>query len=271
MPPIADMLKTLLVSLLLSPLSLCAEGAPASCTLAGRVMEISFTGAMQCVSSLPVPTNEWRYADYTPMRVQFPAGSSGRFRSERPAVDVFAYTYTSGGKTYGVMTLQLPEGELQLNFSFTGAQVGVATLTWPGKEETLYLRDMRFRLLPAPGPEGLVVLPQPLPDALPGLLRELESRRYTTAVEQLYQRRLVTALRRILDGSFYVDHVMQEANGTTALHNACGLSHVEIVRWLVEHGADTEARTAKGASVDDCVGGPNAAAIRTILREARLK
>ena len=62
---------------------------------------------------------------------------------------------------------------------------------------------------------------------------------------------------------------MANANGTTALHNACGLSHVEIVQWLVNHGADLDAKTAKGAGVDDCVGGPNAKAIRAILRKAR--
>ncbi|MBR7108919.1 MAG: ankyrin repeat domain-containing protein, partial [Akkermansia sp.] len=57
----------------------------------------------------------------------------------------------------------------------------------------------------------------------------------------------------------------------TALHNACGLSHTEIVCWLIEHGADLEAKTAKGATVDDCVGGANAKSIRKLLQNARSK
>ena len=75
-------------------------------------------------------------------------------------------------------------------------------------------------------------------------------------------------LPEIMQGAS-VDTVLPDANGTTALHNACGLSHVEIVRWLVEHGANLNAKTARGASVDDCIGGPNARAIRAILRNAR--
>ncbi|MBQ7022405.1 MAG: ankyrin repeat domain-containing protein [Akkermansia sp.] len=265
------MVKTLAVSLLLSSLSLCAESGSMVGTLEGKVMEISFAGAMKCVSTQPVPTNVWKYADYTPMLVQFPADFEKNFRTVSPAAEVAGYSFSAGGKQYGTVTLRLPDAELQLNFSFTGAQEGVAALTWSGKGETLHLRDMRFRLQPAPTPEGRVVLPQPLPDTLPGLLAELEARRYATAVERLYQRRLLTALQNIWEGSFYVDTVLENANGTTALHNACGLSHTEIVRWLVEHGADTEARTAKGASVDDCVGGPNAAAIRDILHKVRHK
>jgi hypothetical protein len=41
------------------------------------------------------------------------------------------------------------------------------------------------------------------------------------------------------------------------------------VQWLVDQGADLNAKTAKGASVDDCVGGANAKQIRTILRKKR--
>ena len=37
----------------------------------------------------------------------------------------------------------------------------------------------------------------------------------------------------------------------------------------IDHGADLNARTARGASVDDCVGGPNASTIRDMLRKAR--
>lgn len=48
--------------------------------------------------------------------------------------------------------------------------------------------------------------------------------------------------------------MLENANGTTALHNACGLGHYKIVKWLVDHGADCTRRTAKGADVITCIG-----------------
>lgn len=105
---------------------------------------------------------------------------------------------------------------------------------------------------------------------LPALIAGLKSEKYSGAVQKLYQKRLLILLPRILNGES-VDTVLENANGTTALHNACGLSHVAIVRWLVENGANTKAKTAKGASVAMCVGGPNAAAINRILKSAPKK
>ena len=100
---------------------------------------------------------------------------------------------------------------------------------------------------------------------LDALIDNLRAEHYDDAVLQAYQKRLLTLLPRIQAGES-VDTVLMNANGTTALHNACGLSHVEIVRWLVAHGANTKARTAKGATVAMCVGGPNAKAINKILQ-----
>ena len=57
--------------------------------------------------------------------------------------------------------------------------------------------------------------------------------------------------------------------GNTALHYACSLGHVALVRWLVDHGANLEARTEKGASIDVCVGGKNGEIIKGILQQAR--
>lgn len=100
------------------------------------------------------------------------------------------------------------------------------------------------------------------------LIEDLASASYNTAVERLYQKRLLQLLPMIRDGES-VDVVLPDMNGTTALHNACGLSRVDVVRWLVDHGADLDAKTAKGASVEKCVGGSNAAEIARILRDAR--
>lgn len=102
---------------------------------------------------------------------------------------------------------------------------------------------------------------------LDALIAQLSRTQYSNAVLKLYQKRLLHILPRISAGES-VDTVIANANGTTALHNACGLSHVEIVRWLVNHGANTKAKTAKGASVAMCVGPPNGKAINKILNSA---
>ena len=103
---------------------------------------------------------------------------------------------------------------------------------------------------------------------LDALIASLRTTQYYTDVEKLYQRRLLDILPRIKNGAD-VNTVLENANGTTALHNACGLSCVDIVRWLLEHGANLNVRTARGASVYDCVGGENATEIRAILHDAQ--
>ena len=81
----------------------------------------------------------------------------------------------------------------------------------------------------------------------------LSARRYAGAYEKQLQQRLLSALQAISAGGD-VNAVLPGANGTTALHNACGLGEHDIVKLLLENGADITARTAKGASVRDCVG-----------------
>ena len=107
-------------------------------------------------------------------------------------------------------------------------------------------------------------------EELDALIAQLRSTPYSNAVQKAYQKRLLTLLPRISAGES-VDTVLAQANGTTALHNACGLSHVEIVRWLVNHGANTKAKTAKGASVAMCVAPPNHKIINKILNSAPAK
>lgn len=152
--------------------------------------------------------------------------------------------------------------------------------TQRGLYEEQYLRNVedikRMIIAPSsvvepltmPVEEKTPVADEDADDGLGDLVRELEQHQYETAFERLCQKRLLTILKQIMAGA-PVDTVIPNANGTTALHNACGLSHVEIVRWLVEHGADLNAKTAEGASVDNCVGGPNAKAINTIITKAR--
>ncbi len=97
---------------------------------------------------------------------------------------------------------------------------------------------------------------------------ELEHSSYPAAIDRLYQQRLVSLLTLIQQGA-HADVTYPETKGCTALHYACNLSHAPLVQWLVNHGANLDATSNRGATVDDCVGGPNAREIRSVLRHAR--
>ena len=82
---------------------------------------------------------------------------------------------------------------------------------------------------------------------------------------RLYQGRLLMLLPMIQEGA-PVDVTTSETKGNTALHYACGMGRIDIVEWLVNHGADVNKKTDKGATPLDCVsGGYNAAEIRRFL------
>ena len=83
------------------------------------------------------------------------------------------------------------------------------------------------------------------------------------ATQKLYRTRLLTLLPLIRSGS-HVDITLPETKGNTALHYACGMGDVALVRWLVEHGANVNARTDKGKTPWECAGG-NVEAIRREL------
>ena len=101
-----------------------------------------------------------------------------------------------------------------------------------------------------------------LDDGLFNILLEIESTMYSRQDESLFQYRLVTLLPLIMEQG-NPDITLPETKGNTALHYACALGHVKLVQWLIDHGADTKARTKRGASVRDCVGRDNR---KTILR-----
>lgn len=98
------------------------------------------------------------------------------------------------------------------------------------------------------------------------LVNNLRATSYSGAVQKLYQRRLLSVLPQIINGAS-VDIIIPKANGTTALHNACGLGRLDIVTWLLENGANPNARTAKGATPLQCVGTANTKAIAKLLKQ----
>lgn len=63
-----------------------------------------------------------------------------------------------------------------------------------------------------------------------------------------------------------VDLTLPEAKGNTALHYSCAIGSLSITRWLLEHGANANAVTDKGATPPQCVGSDNRAAIIQALK-----
>lgn len=243
---------------------LCRMGDPVGDvmppTLAGKVLEVDFSGAFGGEfnpETLKVDYREWRSA---PWVLKFPASGQRATAELTGENTVVSATYEpmgcgamislNGGDTTGEITLDFAESDS-----------GMARVAWQTGDTSWVVCAARFIILSAGE-----TAEKSAEDTLQKLISSLEQTEYATAVERLYQRRLLELLPQIAQGAS-VDTVLPGANGTTALHNACGLSHVEIVQWLVEYGASLNAKTAKGASVDACIGGPNTKAIRAILKK----
>lgn len=270
-----------------APLALCSQtvekishAAPAPISLDGKLVVLNFYSAEESRAEWGEQPEVWNKLAASPMALQFPINSNNTYSyqlyestpdSPWPPVKV---TYDP---SEGCIHITGNDMHVRVVLSFLSATKGTASIEWHDEGGSWYVRHADFAVSPSSSTAGLVTMPQveetdgaiqSVDDGLGELVRELENRKYKTAVERLYQKRLLTLLPQIMEGGD-INNVLSNANGTTALHNACGLSHVEIVRWLVEHGANLNAKTAKGASVDDCVGGPNAKAIRNILNKAR--
>lgn len=166
---------------------------------------------------------------------------------------------------------------VQVELTYTSDTAGTATIAWHEAGDTRHFRHVSFTVQEDFDVASGVDLPEEIistspeyawDDGLQDILKELEKTQYRNATERLYQRRLTSLLPSIMmfhDASW----TAPENKGNTALHYACGLGHVELVRWLVEHGADLQYSTDKGASIDACIGKKNRAIIKTILQEAR--
>lgn len=58
-----------------------------------------------------------------------------------------------------------------------------------------------------------------------------------------------------------------ETQGSTALHYSCALGSLSITMWLLENGANPNARSEKGVDPKSCVGSDNRAAIIKLLNQ----
>ena len=176
----------------------------------------------------------------------------------------------------GIIKLACEDFSVQVNLTYTSATTGTATIAWHEAGDTRHFRNVNFSVQDDLDVESRIELPEEIistspdmwDDGLQAILSEIEQASYRSATDKLYQKRLVSLLPMVMmmhDASY----TNPDYKGNTALHYACGLSHVKLVQWLVEHGADLEARTDKGASIDACIGGKNAKKIKAILQAAR--
>lgn len=271
-----------LMTLLFAPFVTLAEQNVAPASLAGKQVYINLVGAQEATADMSEAPSDWYESHSTPMVLCFPTGAENCYRyqlyestpdSPWPPVQVI---YTPQDSAISIIGNDMT---VEVNLTFSSASEGKADIAWHEEGSSRYVRGASFLITNHASTKAVLTMPQAaaedgaiqsVDDGLRELVLQLEQRTYKSSVERLYQKRLLTLLPQIMEGGD-VNSVLSNANGTTALHNACGLSCVEIVQWLVDHGADVNAKTAKGASVDDCVGGPNAKAIRAILRKARSK
>lgn len=249
-------------------------------SLDGKQMVLTFCVAEETKAQRGELPGMWQACARSPMALQFPVGGGNSYtyqlHEQTPDTPWPPVTVTYE-PTESCILITGNDMYVKLALSFSSSSHGKADIEWRGEDGTWYARGADFTISATSSTAGLLTMPQAeacdgaiqsVDDGLADLVRELEQRSYKTAVERLYQKRLLTVLPQIMEGA-PVDNIISNANGTTALHNACGLSHVELVQWLVDHGANLNAKTAKGATVDDCVGGPNAKVIRAILNKAR--
>lgn len=101
--------------------------------------------------------------------------------------------------------------------------------------------------------------------SLDPLISRMAALRCKHSDSALYQKRLLTLLPLIRNGAD-VNITLPETKGNTALHYACAIGSLNITTWLLEHGANPNAVTDKGATPLMCVGSDNRAAIVQALK-----
>ena len=82
----------------------------------------------------------------------------------------------------------------------------------------------------------------------------------------LCQKRLLHLLDNIRNGGD-INMTTEETKGSNALHYSCSLGSLSITKWLLENGADSNAKTAAGADPITCVGDDNRDAIIALLKQ----
>lgn len=266
--------------LLLSLAGVSPLWAQAPADIANKTIRLDMSRAQVSRSDFQQkPLLPWyQLDDITDFVIDFPDTSeftdTVKYGNELSSVVQVSYSAPAGNQA--IVTLGGKDFSVQVELSYASATAGTATIAWHEAGDTRHFRNVTFRVQDDLDVESRIEFPEEIistspdmwDDGLQAILSEIENANYRSATDKLYQKRLVSLLPMVMmthNGSF----TNPDYKGNTALHYACGLSHVELVQWLVEHGADLEARTDNGASIDACISGRNAEQIRAILRAAR--
>lgn len=273
------MKKSLILLSLLSSSTLWALGPE---DFVNRTIYISMAEAQVSRSGMHQPaTLPWyQLKEVTDFVIDFPDSESFS-KTVKYSVGLsqeVEVSYTADQKNnQGELKVTSDDFDVRVNLTYTSDTEGTATIQWHQAGNTRHFRHLTFTVQNDFDVAAVVTLPEEIihtspeyvvDDGLADILSRLEGAKYRSSTDKLYQKRLVSLLPIILMTGD-VSTTSPDFKGNTALHYACGLSDVELVKWLVEHGADLQAYTEKGASVDACVGGKNAARIKAILKEAR--
>ncbi len=263
-------------------------------TLADSCLEVDLSNIETCeAQGNAAPHTAWTRCSLTPLIVCYPKDSSNEISVPHPAnrdnigvqgapylPDATAsYSPFTNGESKGVLYLEHADFDVQIILHFeklntNGTYSGTAEITWKEAGTTTYMRHASFRTRAIQAADFPLQLPVAISPAeakmnhhtsLKQILNELQYQKAKNAVEALYLRRLLMLLPLILEQGD-VDITTPETKGNTALHYACGLGHAELVRELVRAGANTKARTNKGATPLDCASGSQASLIRALLK-----
>ncbi len=278
-------MKTFAKVILLSIAPYVYASATPPPSAAGYTISVNLYQAQQCSTELyQEPTGYWYDMPRTSLRLEFPASGSNQYTAKHPHNDAntkwpdIKVSYDSNADSNeAYVKIENPDFSALLVMKFSESTMGTAQVYLHEDGLTHHMRHVTFSMektthaiepITLPEIDDCDGDPQMLDDGMFDIIAELEERTCTTAADKLYRKRLL-ALLPLIQMSGNPDLTLPETKGNTALHYACSMSHTTLVQWLVDHGANTEAVTNKGATVDACVGGAGAADIKRILQQAR--
>ena len=147
----------------------------------------------------------------------------------------------------------------------------------PRRRQILALLDNQesnSTAVPAPQPEQAASQAPPLDisnhiaadSELESVISHVQSQPASNAAEYQHKKELLKLLHSIKNGK-NINYTAPGTHGYTALHHACSMGDFYVAIWLLEHGADTHARTHGGKTPGALLHGPNASFIRSHLLE----
>lgn len=249
---------------------------------AGYTLVVDLSQAQACDTEMyQEAKGPWYDMPMTPLRMEFPANGTNDYTAPHPHnnaqnkwPDIQVSYAANAAANQAYVKVGNSDFDSLCILTFKDALSGTAEVFLHEDGQTRHFRHVTFTMQKGLDSGVPLLMPQPnepeiWDDGLNDILAALEKRTCKSATDKLYRKRLLMLLPLIQE-NHNPNTTTPETKGNTAMHYACGLSHVELVKWLIDHGADLNARTDKGATIDACIGGKNAAAIKKLIEAARL-